>query len=50
MLAELPGLTRETTLVNRDQFYDERYPFGYVVPALATGRFSITGTGSRPGL
>jgi predicted Zn-dependent protease len=50
MLAELPGLTRETRLVNRDQFYDERYPFGYLVPALATSRFTITGTGSRPGL
>jgi predicted Zn-dependent protease len=50
MLAELPGLTRETTLVNRDQFYDERYPTGYLVPALATARFSVTGTGSRPGL
>jgi predicted Zn-dependent protease len=50
MLEELPGLTRETTLVNRDQFYDERYPFGYLVPALATTRFSIAGVGSRPGL
>jgi PmbA protein len=50
MLAELPGLTRETRLVNRDQFYDERYPYGYLVPALATARFGITGTGSRPGL
>jgi predicted Zn-dependent protease len=50
MLAELAGLTRATTLVNRDQFYDERYPTGYLVPALATARFSVTGTGSRPGL
>lgn len=50
MLADVPGLTRETTLVNQSDFYDERYPFGALVPALATARFNITGTGSEPGI
>ena len=50
MLEQVPGLTRETRLVNRSEFYGERYPFGVVCPALATARFTITGTGSGPGL
>jgi hypothetical protein len=50
MLAELPGLTREPTLVNRSEFYGDRYPFGVLCPALATARFTITGSGSGPGL
>ena len=28
LLAEVPGLTRGRTLVNRSDFYDERYPYG----------------------
>ncbi|MDX6512906.1 MAG: PmbA protein [Gaiellaceae bacterium] len=50
MLEEVPGLTRARTLVNASDFYGERYPFGTLVPALATARFTITGTGSGPGI
>ncbi len=50
MLEDVPGLSRETTLVNISDFYDERYPLGVLVPALATARFNITGVGSEPGL
>lgn len=50
LLSEVPGLTREVALVNQSDFYDERYPFGALVPALATARFAVTGTGSGPGL
>ena len=50
LLADVPGLTRERRLVNQSPFYDERYPFGVLAPALATGRFTVTGTGSRPGI
>lgn len=50
LLGDVLGLTSEVHLVNRDQFYDNRYPYGALVPALASGRFAITGTGSRPGL
>jgi hypothetical protein len=37
-------------LVNRSDYYDERYPFGTRVPAIATSAFTIVGTGSGPGL
>ena len=50
LLAELPGLTRKRTLVNRTQWYGDRYAFGFLVPGIATGKFSITGNGSGPGL
>ncbi len=50
MLSEVPGLTRDVSLVNGSDFYGERYPFGVLVPALAAARFNITGTGSGPGL
>ena len=50
MLADVPGLTRERKLVNRTQWYDERYAFGFLVPGLATAKFTITGNGSGPGL
>ena len=50
LLRDVLGLTRDVRLVNRDQFYDSRYPYGALVPALASGRFAISGTGSRPGL
>ena len=50
-LAEgLLGLSRETTLVNSSDFYGERYPYGAVVPAVATESFTVVGTGSPPGL
>ncbi len=50
LLHALLGLTREITLVNRSDFYDERFPFGTLTPAVATEAFTIVGTGSRPGL
>jgi predicted Zn-dependent protease len=50
LVAGLLGLTEEVTLVNRSDFYDERYPFGTLVPAVATEAFTIVGTGSGPGL
>jgi PmbA protein len=50
LAAGLLGLTEERTLVNRSDFYDERYPFGTLVPAVATDSFTVVGTGSGPGL
>jgi PmbA protein len=50
LAAGLLGLTRDVTLVNRSDFYDERYPFGTLVPAVATDAFTVVGTGSGPGL
>jgi len=50
LAAGLLGLTEEVTLVNRSDFYDERYPYGTLVPAVATKAFTIVGTGSGPGL
>ncbi len=50
LLGEVLGLTRETTLVNQSDFYDERYPYGTLAPGLATTRFAVTGTGAGPGL
>jgi len=50
MLADVPALTREVTLVNQSDFYGERYALGALVPAIATARFNITGNGSTPGI
>ena len=50
VLGEVPGLTRDRMLVNLNELYGERFPFGALVPALATTKFQITGTGSGPGL
>jgi predicted Zn-dependent protease len=50
VLAELPGLTRRTRLVNESDFYDERWAYGHRVPAIATTTFNVTGVGSGPGL
>ena len=50
VLADVPGLTREPMLVNLNELYDDRYPFGALVPGLATAKFNITGVGSGPGL
>ena len=44
------GLGSDVELVNRSDFYDERYPFGTLVPTVATSAFTIVGTGSGPGL
>jgi predicted Zn-dependent protease len=50
MLADVPALTRNVTLVNQSDFYGERYPVGALVPAIATAHFNITGNGSTPGI
>jgi PmbA protein len=50
MLADVPALTRDRRPVGQSDYYDERYPTAALVPAIATGRFNITGVGSRPGL
>jgi predicted Zn-dependent protease len=50
VLAEVPGLTRATKLSNEAAFYDERFAYGALVPALATARFNITGVGGPPGI
>jgi predicted Zn-dependent protease len=50
LLQEVHGLTREVTLVNASDFYGERYPYGSLVPALATASFNVSGTGSTPGI
>jgi PmbA protein len=50
LLRDVPGLGRERRLVNLSDLYDERFPYAALVPALATARFHISGTGSGPGL
>ena len=50
LAASLLGLGRDVTLVNGSDFYGERYPFGSLVPAVATEVFTVVGTGSGPGL
>jgi hypothetical protein len=50
LLAEVPGLTRDRRLVNQTEFYEDRYPYGVLVPALATARFTVSGSGAGPGL
>jgi PmbA protein len=50
LVESLIGLGNDVELVNRSDFYDERYPFGTLVPTVATEAFTIVGTGSGPGL
>jgi PmbA protein len=50
MLREVHGLTRTASLVNSQNFYGDRYPYGVLAPAIATARFAITGVGSTPGI
>jgi PmbA protein len=50
LLADVPALSRDVQLVNATSYYDERYPYGVLAPALATARFNVTGIGSRPGI
>ena len=50
VLADVPGLTRDTLLVNHSDFYDERWAYGSRVPAIATANFNVTGVGGGPGL
>ena len=50
VLADVLALTRETVLTNQAAFYDERFAYGALVPALATARFDVTGNGGPPGI
>ena len=50
LLREVYGLTKRTALVNSQNFYGDRYPYGVLAPALAAARFTITGVGSKPGI
>jgi PmbA protein len=50
LLRDVYGLTRTASLVNSQNFYGDRYPYGVLAPALAAARFTITGVGSRPGI
>ncbi len=50
VLGEVRGLAREPLLMNMNELYDDRFPHAARVPAIATGRFHITGTGSGPGI
>jgi PmbA protein len=50
LLADVPALTRDVTLVNQSDFYGERYPMGVLAPAIASARFNVTGIGSTPGI
>ena len=49
-LDEVLGLTRDVSLVNSQNFYGERYPYGVQAPAIASARFAVTGVGSKPGI
>lgn len=50
LVASLLGLGDRARLVNQSDFYGERYPFGVLVPAVATEAFNVVGSGSGPGL
>jgi len=50
LLGEVLGLTRERLLTSQSDFYDDRFAYAALVPALATARFTVTGTGGGPGL
>jgi predicted Zn-dependent protease len=50
LLREVYGLTDKAALVNSQNFYGDRYPYGVLAPALAAARFTITGVGSKPGI
>jgi PmbA protein len=50
LLGEVYGLTRTTALVNSQNFYGDRYPYGVLAPAVAAARFTISGVGSKPGI
>ena len=50
LVASLLGLGNRARLVNQNDYYGERYPYGVVVPAVATEAFTVVGSGSGPGL
>jgi predicted Zn-dependent protease len=49
-LRDVLGLTNKVALVNSQNFYGERYPYGVMAPAIASERFTVTGVGSKPGI
>jgi predicted Zn-dependent protease len=49
-LRDVLGLTSRAALVNSQNFYGERYPYGVLTPAIASERFAVTGIGSKPGI
>jgi PmbA protein len=49
-LRDVLGLTHKVALVNSQNFYGERYPYGVLAPAIASERFTVTGVGSKPGI
>jgi PmbA protein len=50
LLRDVLGLTNKVALVNSQNFYGERYPYGVMTPAVASARFTVTGVGSKPGI
>jgi predicted Zn-dependent protease len=50
LLRDVLGLTNKVALVNSQNFYGERYPYGVMTPAVASERFTVTGVGSKPGI
>ncbi|MGZ8692439.1 MAG: TldD/PmbA family protein [Gaiellaceae bacterium] len=50
LLRDVLGLTSKDALVNSQNFYGERYPYGVMAPAIASQRFTVTGVGSKPGI
>jgi predicted Zn-dependent protease len=50
LLRDVLGLTNKVALVNAQNFYGERYPYGVMTPAVASERFTVTGVGSKPGI
>jgi PmbA protein len=50
LLRDVLGLTSKDALVNSQNFYGERYPYGVMAPAIASERFTVTGVGSKPGI
>jgi len=50
LLRDVLGLTNKVALVNSQNFYGERYPYGVMAPAVASESFTVTGVGSKPGI
>jgi PmbA protein len=50
LLRDVLGLTKDVALINSQNFYGDRYPYGVLAPALASERFTVTGVGSKPGI
>jgi PmbA protein len=50
LLRDVLGLTNKVALVNSQNFYGERYPYGVMTPAIASVSFTVTGVGSKPGI